>query len=150
MTRKRLQNMMTMVAEPRQCVQLEINWHVGKIRNGEEKLEETLIYVVDRVMKVQESSDAHFTELEEKRKFEKRLMEMEERQRREDRESQMRMLMVMQCMYAASPRVSLGSAVPPTLSVTQSGSRHYSAPAPTVYGYPHHICTTRQAMNCNS
>ena len=59
----------------------------GKKREREEKLEKTMLAVVDRVMKAQESSDAKFTALEEKRmKFEEQLVEIEERQRREDRE----------------------------------------------------------------
>ena len=126
--------------EAARCVQLEIDQHDShkrKARREREKLEKTMLAVVDRVMKAQESSDAKFTALEEKRmKFEERLVEIEERQRREDREFQMRMWMIMQGMHPPPPGISLGAAGPPAPSASQSGSHLYSTPPPTIYGYP--------------
>ena len=65
-------------------------------RSREERLEKTMVEVVDRVLKAQEGSENKFAELEEKRmRLEEKMIESEERQRREDREFQARMWMML-------------------------------------------------------
>ena len=65
-------------------------------RSREERLEKTMVEIVDRVLKAQEGSENKFAELEEKRmRLEEKMMESEERQRREDREFQARMWMML-------------------------------------------------------
>ena len=54
----------------------------GEKRNREERLEKTMVEVVDRIMKAQETSDGMFALLEEKRmRLEEKLLGSEERQR---------------------------------------------------------------------
>ena len=76
-----------------------------KKRSRQERLDKTMKEVVDRVMKAQEASDSKFAGLEEKRmKLEEKILESEERQRREDREFQVRLwMMMMQGMHAPPP-----------------------------------------------
>ena len=124
----------------------------GKKRSREEKMENTLMTVVDRMMSAQEASDVKFMTLEEKRmKFEERLLETEERQRREEREFQMRMwTMLMQGMHVQpqlpAVGVSLGAQLPPGMchappippgpSAPPSASHLYRAPSPHMYEFP--------------
>ena len=120
----------------------------GKKRSREEKMENTLMTVVDRMMSAQEASDAKFMSLEEKRmKLEERLLETEERQRREEREFQMRMWTVlMQGMQPPPPAsgMSRGASLPlgmchapptPGPSAPSPVSHLYTAPSPHMYEF---------------
>ena len=123
----------------------------GKKRNREEKMEKALITVVDRVISAQEASDVKFMALEEKRmRFEERLLEAEERQRREEREFQLRMwTMLMQGMQIPHPAAGMslgahlhagtphtGPPVPPGPSAPPLVPHLYNTPSPHTYGHP--------------
>lgn len=101
----------------------------------EEKLTNAMMTVVDRLISSQQSSDNRFIELEEKRmKFEEKMLDMEERQRREEREFrqyQLHMWMTMQGVQTPPVHLGMhGSRHPPSIS----HGRQHSASASPIFG----------------
>ena len=111
---------------------------IRKKRNREERLEKTMVEVVDRMLKAQASSDSKFAELDEKRiKLEEKLLESEERQRREEKEFILRMwTIMMQGMHATHPGplqippfAAASSPLPPnTGSFSTTSSEYHQLP----------------------